>query len=83
MRNKNMTKQELLHSLGEALKTEESAIPLYTGHIVSTLSLSNFNDDEQKLISETLQTLNVESTQHSVILHQLIDKVQSEDKNVY
>jgi hypothetical protein len=78
-----MTKNELLEALQEALKTEESAMPLYTRHIESTLFLSDFNADEQKQIGQILHVLNAESSRHRESLLQLISKVESEDKNVY
>ena len=78
-----MTKQELLKSLQHALKTEESAMPLYTRHISSTLFLSGFDSDSQKRMSEILQRLNAESTRHGMILQKLINKIQMEDKDAY
>jgi len=78
-----MTKQELLKSLQHALNTEESAMPLYTRHINSTLFLSGFDHDAQKRMSEILHTLNIESTHHGMALQSLINKIQSEDKDAY
>lgn len=78
-----MTKQELLKLLKETLNTEESAMPLYTRHIDSTLFLSGFDSGEQKHISRILNTLNAESTDHGIALRQLINKIESEDKDVY
>jgi len=78
-----MTKQELLKLLQNALKTEEIAMPLYTRHIDSTLFLSGFDPDAQKRMSGILHTLNIESTHHGMALQWLINKIQSEDKDVY
>lgn len=78
-----MTKNELLEALQEALKTEESAMPLYTKHIDSTLFLSGFDLAEQEQIGRILHTLNVESTHHGMALQLLINKIKSEDKDVY
>ena len=78
-----MTKQKLLNSMQEALKTEESAIPLYTKHIGSTLFLSGFGEDAQKQIRQILNRLRRESMEHGEIYKRLIDTVEKEEKDVY
>jgi len=78
-----MTKQELLSSLQEAMKTEESAIPLYTRHIDSTLFLSGFDEDAQERIRQILNRLRREAMEHGEIYKRLIDTVEKEEKDVY
>lgn len=78
-----MTKQELLNLLQEAVKTEESAIPLYTKHISSTLFLSGFDEGAKERIRQILEKLYRESTGHSKIYKKLIDRIQGENQDVY
>lgn len=78
-----MTKQQLLDSLQEALKTEESTIPLYIKHINSTLFLSSFEDEAQKRIKQILDKLHRESTGHSKIYKKMIGRIEGDERNVY
>lgn len=50
--------------LEEAVKTEESAIQIYTRHIESTLFLSGFKEETGDRIKQTLQVLAEESQKH-------------------
>jgi thiamine phosphate synthase YjbQ (UPF0047 family) len=78
-----MTKEKLLNLLNESVKVEESALPLYTRHLSSTLFLSDFDADEQRHILRILQTLESESKGHRRTLLSLIDKIKEDDKDVY
>ncbi len=78
-----MTKQELLDALNECFKTEESAIPLYSKHINSTLFLSDFSDQEKKEVSSVLKMLLDESSMHAKLFKGLIKKVKESDQDVY
>lgn len=78
-----MTKERLLNLLGESLKAEEIALPLYTRHISSTLFLSGFEAAKQDRIIQILGILHDESNEHYRTLQWLIDKVRNEDKDVY
>lgn len=78
-----MTKQELLNALEEGLRTEESALPIYTKHIDSTLFLSGFTPEQQDRIRQILNRLSTESTGHARIYQNLIEKITSENKDVY
>jgi hypothetical protein len=77
------TKQEFLDFLNEALKTEESYLPLYTRHISSTLFLSGFEQEQKDRIRRILMTLHKESTEHAETFKRRIQTVEAGDKNVY
>lgn len=78
-----LTKEQLLNSLQEALKTEESTIPLYVRHINSALFLSGFEDETQKRIKQILDKLHRESTAHSKIYKKMIGRIEGDERNVY
>lgn len=78
-----MTKERLLSLLDESLKAEESALPLYTKHISSTLFLSGFEAAAKDRIAQILGILQEETSKHYKALRYLIEKVQNEDKDVY
>ena len=78
-----ITKEKLMDSLNEALKTEESAIPLYSKHIGSTLFFSPFEEDKRKRIEQILNILTHDSQRHARVIEDLIDKLKNEDKDVY
>jgi len=78
-----LSKQELINMLEESLKTEESAIPLYTKHISSTIFLSNIPNDKKVRMYGILQTLNIQSSGHAITFKQMINDIQKGDRNVY
>lgn len=78
-----MTKEKLLNLLGESLKAEESAMPLYTKHLGSTLFLSDFGADEQQRIKGILERLEDESKGHRRALQSLIGRIEKGVKDVY
>lgn len=78
-----MNKEKLLNLLEESAKTEESALPLYTRHLSSTLFLSDFDADRQQRILRILQTLENESKGHLKTLLSLMEKIKEGDKDVY
>ena len=78
-----ITKEKLVSLLEEERNTEESAIPLYSRHISSTLFLSGFSDESCSRIKEILNELASESKVHSDIIGQLIEHVKSGVKDVY
>jgi rubrerythrin len=78
-----LSKQELISLLEESLKTEESAIPLYTKHVSSTLFLSDISKDKKVRIYDILEELNTQSSGHAVTFKQMINDIQGDDRNVY
>ena len=78
-----MRKQELLDALNECFRTEESAIPLYTKHINSTLFLSDFSGQDKKEIIDVLKILLDESSMHAKVFKGLMAKVKESDQDVY
>lgn len=77
-----MTRNELLISLGQTLRTEE-AIVLYSKHMKNTLYLSGLGKNLQGRVKETLETLYKESNQHRIFMNQLIDEVKKGGQDVY
>lgn len=80
---KMITKEKLVSELKEALKTEESAIPLYTKHVSSTLFLADMKKERISRIKEILDILSSESSKHARIYKVLINKVERDTKDVY
>lgn len=78
-----LKKEELLELLKDALKTEDSAIPLYTKHITSTLFLSGMDKQKTKRMREILAIFNVESTKHATMFKNLIKRIEEDSKDVY
>ena len=78
-----LSKQELINMLEESLKTEESAIPLYTKHISSTIFLSDIPKDKKVRMYDILQTLNMQSSGHAIAFKQMINDIEGDDRNVY
>jgi len=76
-------KEELLEKLKFAVKTEESAIPVYTKHISDTLFLSEFGEAEKKAIVGILETLSSDSQRHAALYKSFVDGVERSNKNVY
>ncbi len=78
-----LTKENLVNELKEALKTEDSAIPLYTKHISSTLFLADMEEETISRIKEILGILNSDSSKHARMFKSLINKIEGETKDVY
>ena len=78
-----ITKEKLVSELNEALKTEESAIPLYTKHVSSTLFLADMEEKKVSRIKEILDVLNSDSSKHAEMFKNLINKIEGETKDVY
>ena len=78
-----ITKEKLVNELKEALKTEESAIPLYTKHVSSTLFLADMEDEDLSRIKEILDILNSDSSKHARVFKGLINKIEGDTKDVY
>ena len=78
-----ITKEKLVNELKEALKTEESAIPLYTKHVSSTLFLADKEEEKISKIKEILDVLNSDSSKHAKVFKGLINKIEREAKDVY
>ena len=78
-----ITKESLINRLNEALKTEESAIPLYTKHISSTLFLAEIEKERVAKIKEILDVLNAETRKHARMFKLLINRIGRETKDVY
>lgn len=78
-----ITKEKLVNELNEALKTEESAIPLYTKHVSSTLFLADMEKEKISRIKEILDVLNSDSSKHARMFKSLINRIEGEPKDVY
>lgn len=78
-----MTKEELLQSLAEGVKIEETAIPIYSRNIESTLFLSGFDREKVAAIQKALTELKSDSERHRLMFLSLIKKVRESEQNVY
>ncbi|MFC1693106.1 hypothetical protein ACFL1R_06345 [Candidatus Latescibacterota bacterium] len=64
-------KEEIIRKIDDAILMEDSAIPIYSKHIKSTLFWSGLNDEFQKRIKETLDFLTEESQKHVFLLERV------------
>ena len=78
-----MNKDELIIKLEEGIKIEEELIPLYAKHVTSTLFVSEFSEEKRKEIKTALGILRNGSGVHRKIYLNLLEKIRSEDKDVY
>lgn len=78
-----VTKADLIGLLEDLLRTEESAIHLYTGHIAGNLFLSGFTEESKQKILAILSKLNIDSNRHAGILARLISKIKKGETDVY
>lgn len=78
-----MTKIAFINALKQSLRTEESAVSLYTKHVNSTLFLSNMSKETKEKINSILEILRKESQGHAVRFQKLIHLVEEGQKDVY
>lgn len=76
-------REEIVKIIEEALKIEESAIPLYSKHVNNTLFLSGFAERERSKVKEILDRLKRESENHKLIFEKLLAVIKSSKQNVY
>ncbi len=77
------SKEEVIRILEEAVKIEESVVPLYSRHISSTLFLSGFEEQIQARISGILNRLLKDSKRHEKMYEDQLRKVKGSEQNVY
>jgi rubrerythrin len=82
-RLKKMTKEELIKHIQEGIKTEESAVIIYSRHLSAIVSRSGLPDSDIAEIKRKLDILIRANQRHKGILETLIQQVQGESINVY
>ena len=78
-----MDKARLLTLLEEAIKIEESVIPLYSRHITNTLFLSGLQPPEADAIKKILNRLHDDSQNHRRMFTSLLKHVRESQTDVY
>ena len=78
-----MTKEELIKHIQEAMKTEESAVTIYSRHLAAIVSRSGLPESDIAEIKRKLDILIRANQRHKGILETLIQQVQGESINVY
>jgi rubrerythrin len=78
-----MRREELLSRLQEALKTEESAVTIYAGHLSAIVTRSGLPDEAISHIKKTLDELIEENKKHKRELTSLIQQIEGESIDVY
>ena len=78
-----MTREELIKHIQEGMKTEESAVTIYSRHLSAIVSRSGLPDSDIAEIKRKLDILIRANQRHKGILETLIQKVQGESINVY
>ena len=78
-----MTKEELIRHIQEGIKTEESAVTIYSRHLSAIVSRSGLPESDIAELKRVLGTLIQENQRHKRILSTLLRRVQGEAIDVY
>ena len=78
-----MTKEELIRHIQEGIKTEESAVTIYSKHLSAIVTKSGLPTSNISEIKKTLETLINANKQHKDFLNSLMKRVQGESTDVY
>ncbi len=78
-----MTREELIRHIQEGIKTEESAVTIYSRHLSAIVSRSGLPDSDIAELKRRLGTLIQETQRHKRILSALLRQVQGEAIDVY
>lgn len=78
-----MTKDELLASISEGIRTEESASVIYLKHLDAIVTRSGLSDDVIDEARQIISTLIRANDRHKAILEDLRKRVQEEEMDVY
>jgi len=80
---KKMTREELIKHIQEGMKTEESAVTIYSRHLSAIVSRSGLPDSDIAELRRVLGTLIQANQRHKQILSTLLRQVQGESIDVY
>ncbi len=78
-----MTKEELIKHIQEGMKTEESAVTIYSRHLAAIVSRSGLPEPNISQIKKTLEILIKANRRHKEFLNSLMKRVQGESIDVY
>ena len=78
-----MTKEELMKHIQEGMKTEESAVTIYSRHLSAIVSKSGFPESTVLEIKRTLQILIQANKEHKDQLNALLTRIKGESIDVY
>jgi len=78
-----MTKEELIRHIQEGIKTEESAVPIYSKHLSAIVTKSGLPESSITQIKKTLEILINANKQHKEFLNSLMNRIQGESIDVY
>jgi rubrerythrin len=78
-----MTREELIRHIQEGMKTEESAITIYTRHLGAIVSRSGLTESQISQIKKTLEFLIKSNKEHKSLLDSLLRQIQGESRDVY
>ncbi|MBC8419160.1 MAG: hypothetical protein ISR62_02600 [Desulfobacteraceae bacterium] len=78
-----MTREELIKHIQEGIKTEESAVTIYSRHLSAIVSRSGLPESDIAELKRVLGTLIQATQRHKRILNSLLRQVQGESIDVY
>ena len=78
-----MIKDELIKQIQEGMKTEESAITIYSRHLSAIVSRSGLPKSDIAQLKEILGKLIQANQRHKQILSSLLKQIQGESTDVY
>jgi rubrerythrin len=78
-----MTREELIRHIREGIKTEESAIAIYSRHLGAIASRSGLPEPKLAQIKRTLDILIRANEEHKNLLNTLLKRIQGESIDVY
>ena len=78
-----MTREELIKHIQEGMKTEESAVTIYSKHLSAIVSRSGLPKSDIAELKRVLGTLIQANKRHNRILSALLREVQGASIDVY
>jgi len=82
-RFEKMTREELIKHIQEGIKTEESAVTIYSRHLAAIVSRSGLPESDISKIKKTLEILIKANRAHKKFLDSLMKRVQGESIDAY
>ena len=78
-----MNKEELLETIREGMKMEESAVAIYTRHLSAIILRSGLPEEDIEVIKRDLELLIEANKRHKKTLELLVEQIQGESMDVY
>ena len=78
-----ITKKDLLEQIDEAIRTEESALPIYLDNYTAAMGWVELDVEKRKQIVDTLKRLAADTKGHKTTLLRIRENILADSRSAY